>query len=550
VAAIAAADESVKISHHPDTSNNQFPQIAVDGKGNAYVVWMGFDGTDSEIYWTKIESGIPGDVIKVSTHKDNVNWDDYNPQIAVDVAGNSYITWYGHDGTDSEIYWVKVVSGVPGAVVKVSIEEENIRAYDRNSQIAVDAVGNSYVVWSGYGGPDQDIYWVKIDASNNPGNVQVISTHRDNIVWNDYNPQIAVDAVGNSYVVWHGYDGTDQEVYWTKVVSGVPGNVQMISTHKDNVYEDDYNPQIAVDAVGNSYITWYGYDGTDQEVYWTKVVSGVPGNVQMISTHLDNTYRNDYNPHIAADNAGTSYVVWTGFDGIDQDIYWVRITASGTLVIKVSTHKDNLLWDDYNPHIAADNAGTSYVVWSGFDGIDQDIYWRRITAYGPEPVKKIFHENTIDKNDYNPSIAADAAGNSYVVWSGFDGINEDIYFVVPTLYSIDNEGPITFNVSTKSYQPHSAHAVLSAIISDSKTGNSVIKAAEYFIDEKRADGTGISMEAADGTFDSPQEMVRAVVDVSTLSAGVHIIYIHGQDTAGNWGPVQKAYLRVFHIGIE
>jgi len=197
VAAIAVADESVKISY-PDTSNNQLPQIAVDGKGNAYVVWMGFDGTDSEIYWTKIESGVPGDVIKVSTHKDNVNWDDYNPQIAVDVAGNSYITWYGYDGTDSEIYWVKVVSGIPGAVVKVSIEEKNMRAYDRNSQIAVDAVGNSYVVWSGYGGPDQDIYWVKIDASNNPGNVQVISTHRDNIVWNDYNPHIAVDGAGNS----------------------------------------------------------------------------------------------------------------------------------------------------------------------------------------------------------------------------------------------------------------------------------------------------------------------------------------------------------------
>ena len=548
VAAIAAADESVKISHS-DSSNNQLPQIAVDSKGNAYVVWMGFDGTDSEIYWTKIESGVPGDVIKVSTHKDNVKWNDYNPQIAVDAQGNSYITWHGYDGTDSEIYWVNVAAGVPGAVVKISIEEENKRAYDRDSRIAVDAAGNSYVVWAGYGGSDQDIYWTKIE-SGVPGNVQMISTHKDNRYSDDYSPQIAVDTAGNSYITWYGHDGTDQEIYWTKIESGVPGNVQMISTHKDNRYSDDYSPQIAVDTAGNSYITWYGHDGTDQEIYWTKIESGVPGNVQMISTHLDNIYRNDYNPQIAVDVTGNSYVVWSGFDGTDQDIYWVKITASGTLVIKVSTHSDNLLWDDYNPRIAVDAAGNSYVVWSGFDGTDQDIYWRRITAYGPEPVKKIFHENTIDTDDYNPYIAVDAARNSYVVWSGFDGMNRDIYFVVPALYSTDNEGPITFNVSTKSYQPHSAHAVLLAIISDSKTGNSVIKAAEYFIDEKRADGTGMSMEAADGTFDSPQEMVRAVVDVSALSAGVHIVYIHGQDTAGNWGPVQKVYLRVFHIGIE
>ncbi len=136
--------------------------------------------------------------------------------------------------------------------------------------------GNSFIVWNGFDGNDWEIYWVKMDAAGIPGSVEKISIHRDNIPWNDYNPQIAADAVGTSYVVWEGYDRNDQEIYWVKItVIGTPGTVQKISTHEDNINGHDRDPKIAVDAAGTSYITWNGFDGTDQEIYYTVIITFV-----------------------------------------------------------------------------------------------------------------------------------------------------------------------------------------------------------------------------------------------------------------------------------
>jgi hypothetical protein len=47
--------------------------------------------------------------------------------------------------------------------------------------------------------------------------------------------------------------------------------------------------------------------------------------------------------------------------------------------------------------------------------------------------------------------------------------------------------------------------------------------------------SALSMTAVDGTFDQGAEVVEAVLDVSELSAGRHILFVRGQDADGNWG---------------
>ncbi len=74
---------------------------------------------------------------------------------------------------------------------------------------------------------------------------------------------------------------------------------------------------------------------------------------------------------------------------------------------------------------------------------------------------------------------------------------------------------------------------LSATISDVGSGGSNVTAAEYFIDTIGANGSGTSMSGAGG---SPTVNVNATV---SLSGGTHTIYVHGQDSAGNWGSVNS-----------
>ncbi|MFQ5891706.1 MAG: hypothetical protein ACE5HW_02795 [Candidatus Methanofastidiosia archaeon] len=131
----------------------------------------------------------------------------------------------------------------------------------------------------------------------------------------------------------------------------------------------------------------------------------------------------------------------------------------------------------------------------------------------------------------------DLSGNSYVTWFGYDGNDREIYFTLNIV--VDSTGPQTSNTSVSQDPTNCATSVtLTATVDDSTTGNSNIQAAEYFIDTVGTDGTGTSMNAQDGAFDSLTENVVATIDVTGLSAGNHTLYVHGQDVLGNWGSYQ------------
>ncbi|MBU7021165.1 MAG: hypothetical protein HXS41_08905 [Theionarchaea archaeon] len=548
---------AVKVSAEFDAlEDNESPDIAVDGKGNSFIVWSGTSEDDQGIFWARVsEDGIIEKVAEVSLHEDNQLSDDYNPQIAVDSEGNSYVVWYGVTRNGSTIYWARTdPSGVLEDVQEISAEKPGERPSDRYPQIAVDSEGNSYVTWQGAGGSDQDIYFIKIDSSGVPGKVEQISTHKDNVNRNDYSPQIAVDSEGNSYVVWYGLDGNDLEIYWTFIDrTGVQEDVEKISTHVDNRDLDDYNPQIAVDLEGNSYVVWYGFDGNDLEIYWAAVVNTQAGDVEKISTHLDNLFKDDYDPRIAVDLQGNSYVTWYGFDGMDNEIYWTTVASSGSqeTTLKISISPYNKVWDDYNPQIAVDSEGNSYVVWYGFDGTDYEIFWAEMTDSSlmiPQIVS--LHGDNEYHNDYDPEIAL-YNGDSYVVWYGFDGTDNHIYCSLPGIAAVSSEatGPVTSQLFVEADQfPQTV--VLKAVVSDEDRGGSIIRRAEYFLDVKGTSGNGTPMTAVDGVFDSSVESVRAFIDVTNLGLGTHLVYVHGQDATGNWGPFNIAYFRLQRFSIE
>ncbi len=109
----------------------------------------------------------------------------------------------------------------------------------------------------------------------------------------------------------------------------------------------------------------------------------------------------------------------------------------------------------------------------------------------------------------------------------------------------DTTGPITSNVAANPNPTNGANTVtLTATIDDSTTGNSVITAAEYFVDTVGSNGTGTAMSASDGAFDSATEAVTADIDVSGWAVGIYTLYVHGMDAANNWGATSAVVLEV------
>lgn len=82
-----------------------------------------------------------------------------------------------------------------------------------------------------------------------------------------------------------------------------------------------------------------------------------------------------------------------------------------------------------------------------------------------------------------------------------------------------------------------------ATIDDSNKGNSNIIAAEYFIDSTGNDGSGTAMNATDGSFNSPTENVTWS-GICNVSPGTHTLYVHGEDSAGNWGSFESVNFTV------
>jgi hypothetical protein len=437
----------VIISTHPDNISyaNNWPEMAGDPLGNTCVVWQGYDGNDEEIYWVRVDAeGTPGQVQKISTHQEGESHKDQYPQIAVDSSGNSCITWYGFDGNSYDIYWVKIdPTETPGPIQKISTHPDNVTYADWNPQIAVDSSGNSHVVWQGGDGNDVDLYWVKVDASGEPGEVLKVSDHPDNVQNDDLDPQIAVDAQGNSYIVWHGCDKENceenpgnLEIYWVKIdFEGLPGTVRKIpSTNPDNANTMAMEPQLAVDAQGNSFIVWSGVSEEDHNIYWVKVdTSGKLGTSQKIQDYPDSDY-DDYNPRIAA-KSGALYITWENFDENDYDVYWVMINASGLQgeVQKISNYRSSSAYDDRLPRIAVDSSGNSHIVWEKFNRkpagqFDQRIYWVEIDTEGNLGEIRDISSHQRKHFDQIPQIAVDAEGHSYVIWLGKVESKNDLIF--------------------------------------------------------------------------------------------------------------------------
>jgi hypothetical protein len=117
--------------------------------------------------------------------------------------------------------------------------------------------------------------------------------------------------------------------------------------------------------------------------------------------------------------------------------------------------------------------------------------------------------------------------------------------VSPISENDDEVGPVTTNVLCNPNPcPKQSLTSLTATIDDTSTGANFVMAAEYFIDTVGENETGIQLSASDGYFDSALENVEAQVDLSELSAGSHIVYVHGMDAVGNWGSFSSVVLNV------
>ncbi len=132
----------------------------------------------------------------------------------------------------------------------------------------------------------------------------------------------------------------------------------------------------------------------------------------------------------------------------------------------------------------------------------------------------------------------DTAGN----WGAFTSV---------LVSGADQGGPTTREPQLKPNLvkgTNAAPVALTATADDTTSGSSPVTAAEYFVDALGADGSGNPMSVSPAASVTSVDATIPPATLDALSEGAHPVFVHAQDSQGNWGEAVTVNLTVDETG--
>ena len=352
------------IDTEPETA--QQPAVAIDAQGNAIVVWLRSEGSSNSVWARRYTAqGGWGSPVLI----ENGLGDAGNPQVAVDGSGNAIVVFWQQEGGRVNIVANRYVNGA-GWGTATAIETDGTG--DTGApQIAMDGAGNAMVVW-GWASADPpygfNVWANRYQAGTgwgSAGPIDSLNTSNPNT-----NPHVALDGAGNAIAVWHRPDGSWNSIWSSRYVVGsgwgAPG---LIETDNTNSAHD---ARVAFDAGGNAMAVWIQSDGVRDNVLANRYTAGQGwGSAVLIET--DNAGP-ALEPRIVFDGNGNATAVWSHRDvaGFTFNILanrWTAATGWGT-----AAPIDNAPDAARAPQLGIDDDGNVIVVWSQSDGTRTNIW--------------------------------------------------------------------------------------------------------------------------------------------------------------------------------
>jgi hypothetical protein len=405
----------IAIPIETDNAGNVYaPQVAVDGSGDAMAVWAQDDGARNNIVANRYAAGSGwGTATLIET--DNAG-DAHDPEVAVDGSGNAAAVWFQSDGTRWNI-WANRYTAGSGWETATLIETDDTgnAAYP---QVAFDRSGNAVAVWHQFDGTRNNVWANRYVTGSGWGTAALIET--DN-AGDAYRPQVAFDGSGNAVAVWQQADGTRFNIVANRYVAGSGwGSATLIETDDAGSAE---NPQVAVDRSGNALAVWQQSDGTRYNIWANHYAMG-PGWGTATLIETDNA-ADAYGPQVAVDGSGNAAAVWYQYDGSLSNVWANRYAAGSGWGTPTLIERDNVD-GAYSPQVAVDSSGNAVAVWERSDGTRDNIWANRYVAgSGWGSATLIETDNVDDAN--SPHVAVDSSGNALAVWEQYDGTRSNAW---------------------------------------------------------------------------------------------------------------------------
>lgn len=381
--AAAAAAPVWSVANSTASGEQRRPAIATNRNGHVAVVWEDDrDSTDpastthSEIYLRVYRDGASLYEKKLSPGGDTgvTSWRHVNPDVGVDDKGNAVVVWAGDpDGNGSYQVYYRVVN-TAGTVTASGTANSTAAGQQVKPRVGVDPDGAPTsgavaftVVWedvqtgqpakvkaAGYTGPTTRSW--EVMASQTAGQHS--------------NPDVAVSASGAATIVWQ--EDTDHNGYFNigLVRLARSNGAAELPRHVANVNGDgqQYLPTVAANFNGDFAVAWES-DHTTVRGVWTRSFTSV-GNP--LHTEIEvSTGAGARKPDVGIDDQSNTVVAWTlnavdtwvrGFapDGTTTD----RLPAQPMMSVSTGTQQDMVVavsaWGEVGVAYRDDNDGNTW----------------------------------------------------------------------------------------------------------------------------------------------------------------------------------------------
>lgn len=294
---------------------------------------------------------------------------------------------------------------------------------DFGNKIAVDSSNNVYVMGSSYGDNDQDIVLIKYDANGN----SVWSKRYDGSAHSyDNGHSLAIDSIGNIYITGYSYGGTDTSGDIITLKYDTKGNRLWAKRYDSPMHKEDEGSSLAVDTAGNVYVGGDSDGGTLTSFDTLTIKYSTDGKLLWVKRYDGPAHGLDVINSIALDSSGNIYA--TGYT--DGDF----TTGRDVLVIKYDSN-GNRLWlkrYDGTAHqaddgyaLALDSSNNVYVLSrsqgrDSNDAINTDIVTLKYSTNG-KPLWAKRYDGPAHGNDFGYAMVVDTIGNVYITGSSNGG---------------------------------------------------------------------------------------------------------------------------------
>lgn len=337
--------------------------IAVDNaNGNVYVTGESYSGVGSRDDYATVAYDSSGNQLWVARYNGTVNGMNIAHAIAVDsTTGNVYVTGESYGGVTSGIDYATVAYDSRGNQLWAARYHGPGTASARAFAIAVDCAGNVYVTGSSDGGASGfDYATVAYDSS---GNQLWVARYNGPGNSADNARAIAVDSAGNVYVTGESARGASADyVDYATVAYDSSGNQLWVARYTGPVSSIHYARAIAVDGMSNVYVT--GESTGASTVDYATVAYDSSGNQLWVARYHGPGSGDYYNDAvaIAVDSASNVYVTGKSDGGASGPDYGtVAYDANGNLLWAASYNGPGNSLDEARS-IAVDSAtGDVYV---------------------------------------------------------------------------------------------------------------------------------------------------------------------------------------------